>query len=166
MPTTRALALTLVLALATPVTVRAEVGAGAGVGAITVENAWARATAPGQIAGSGYFTLINAGDQPDQLIAVSTPIAAQAQIHRTSMDGGVMRMRELTEGLALPARSRVELKPGGTHLMFMSLQSPFVAGSSFPVTLKFRAAGEVTLRLRVEPITGPSASGQRSVDRP
>jgi len=162
MPTTRALAITLVLALATPVTVRAEAGAGA----IRVENAWARATAPGQIAGSGYFTLINAGDQPDQLIAVSTPIAAQAQIHRTSMDGGVMRMRELTEGLALPARSRVELKPGGTHLMFMSLQSPFVAGSSFPVTLKFRTAGEVTLRLRVEPITGPSASGQRSVDRP
>ena len=162
MPTTRALALTLVLALATPVTVRAEAGAGA----IRVENAWARATAPGQIAGSGYFTLINAGDQPDQLIAVSTPIAAQAEIHRTSMDGGVMRMRELTEGLALPARSRVELKPGGTHLMFMSLQSPFVAGSSFPVTLKFRTAGEVTLRLRVEPITGPSASGQRSVDRP
>lgn len=162
MPTTRALALTLVLALATPVTVRAEAGAGA----IKVENAWARATAPGQIAGSGYFTLINAGDQPDQLIAVSTPIAAQAEIHRTSMDGGVMRMRELTEGLALPARSRVELKPGGTHLMFMSLQSPFVAGSSFPVTLKFRTAGEVTLRFRVEPITEPSASGQRSVDRP
>jgi len=153
MPTILALALTLALALVTPVTADNK--------AITVENAWARATAPGQIAGSGYLTLINTGDQADQLIAVSTPLAAQAEIHQTSMDGGVMRMRELTEGLALPARSRVELKPGGTHLMFMALQSPLVAGSSFPVTLKFRTAGEITVRLRVESITGPSAGARQ-----
>ena len=42
------------------------------------------------------------------------------------MDGAVMRMRALENGIALPPGQTVELKPGGYHVMFIGLKAPFV----------------------------------------
>jgi len=66
------------------------------------------------------------------------------------MDGGVMRMRKLAGGLALPAGETVTLAPGGYHVMFIGLKAPFRAGDSVPVTLDFQKAGSVTVEFRVQ----------------
>lgn len=134
-------------------------------GPITIENAWSRATAPGQTVGVGYLTLLNSGPRSDKLLEVSSPVAADVQIHETTLNDGVMRMRELKEGIELPAKSRVELKPGGAHLMLMQLESPLTPGTSFPVTLRFRNAGKLNVTFRVESITSeqsrPPGTGAR-----
>lgn len=119
-------------------------------GPITVENAWTRATAAAQTVGGGFMTIVNGGKTEDRLVSASSPVAAEVQIHDMTMDGGVMRMRQLSDGLAVPAGARVELKPRSLHLMFMQLKAPLTAGQTVPVTLQFRDAGSVAVQFRVE----------------
>jgi copper(I)-binding protein len=97
------------------------------------------------------MTLINDGSTADRLVSVSASWAGMIQIHQSSTDGGVMRMREMPDGVPVPARSRVELKPRGMHLMIMQLSAPLEAGRSMPLLLQFEKAGTVKASLRVEP---------------
>jgi copper(I)-binding protein len=119
-------------------------------GPISIENGWSRATAAAQTVGGGFMTIVNAGKTDDRLVSATSPVAAEVQIHDMKMEDGVMRMRQLADGLAVPAGARVELKPRSLHLMFMQLKAPLAAGQSFPVTLKFEKAGAVTTQVRVE----------------
>lgn len=119
---------------------------------IRVTHAWARATAPGQTVGAGYLTLDNLSRTEDRLIAITSPVAREAQLHNMTMDGGVMRMRPIEGGLLIPAGGRVTLEPGGVHLMFVALNAPLVSGTTFPVILRFAHAGELRTEFRVEPI--------------
>jgi copper(I)-binding protein len=117
---------------------------------ITIERPWARASAPGQTVGGGFMTILHQGATEDRLVSATTPIAREVQIHTMNMDGGVMRMRPVEGGLAIPAGGRVVLQPGGLHLMFMELSAPLVAGSTFPVTLRFANAGDIKVDFNVE----------------
>ena len=113
--------------------------------AVRAEQPWARATAPQQKVGGAYVTLTSPAD--DRLVGVSSPVAGRAEVHEMRMDGNVMRMRELTDGLALPAGKPVALAPGGHHIMLMDLKQPLVAGQVIPVQLRFQqraAAGFVS----------------------
>ena len=64
------------------------------------------------------------------------------------MDNGVMKMRELTDGLAIPAGGTVALKPGSYHVMLIGLKKPLAAGDLFPLTLNFEKAGNVSVTVR------------------
>jgi copper(I)-binding protein len=121
-------------------------------GAITIAQPWARATPPGAKIGGGYFTLINNGDQADRLVSLSTGISDRAEVHEMSMRDGIMSMRELTDGLAVPAHGSVELKPGSFHVMFVGLIQPLKQGEHFSTTLTFEKAGPVTVEFAVESI--------------
>jgi hypothetical protein len=126
-------------------------------GTLRIEGAWARETAAGQRDGGGFMTLVNDG-AADQLIAASSPASAEVQIHTVQLENGMMRMRELPAGIAVPAGSRVELKPGSLHIMFIRLTQPLKAGDQVPVTLKFRAAGEKIVRFEVRSVAMPHAA--------
>jgi copper(I)-binding protein len=77
-----------------------------------------------------------------------------------------MRMRELTEGIDLPAKTRVELKPGGVHLMLMQLQAPLAPGKNFPVTLRFRNAGTLNVTFRIDSIATEQSRNKATGVRP
>ena len=70
------------------------------------------------------------------------------QLHEMSMEGNVMKMRQVKD-IAVPAGGSVELKPGGLHLMFMNIKAPLSAGETVPVKLTFAKAGEVEVRMPV-----------------
>jgi hypothetical protein len=122
--------------------------------AVSVEGAWARATVPGQMGSAAYFTIRNSGGA-DKLLSVVSP-AADASLHSTSMDNGVMRMRPLQE-LDIPAKGAVELKPGGMHVMLMGLKQPLQAGGSLELDLRFEKSGERKVNAEVRPA---SANGE------
>ena len=90
----------------------------------------------------------------DQLISASSPAAGEVQLHEMSMEGSVMKMRQVKD-ITVPAGGAVELKPGGLHLMFMNIKSPLTAGESVPVKLKFARAGEVEVRMPVNAMGQP-----------
>jgi periplasmic copper chaperone A len=121
------------------------------VGELRIDHPWTRAS-PGlaKIAG-GYLTIANRG-AADRLVSVSADIAGRTEIHEMAMDGGVMTMRQITGGLAVPAGGEVALQPGGLHLMFMDLRQPLKEGERFDATLTFEGAGSVVVTFMVEAV--------------
>ena len=115
---------------------------------VTVTNAWARATVQGQKA-TGAFMSLTAKDST-QLVGVSSPAAAVAEIHEMRMDKDIMRMSALPNGLALPAGKAVELKPGGYHVMLMDLKAPLAKDTTVPLTLMFQDAKGVKSQLELK----------------
>ncbi len=104
----------------------------------TVSEPWIRGTVAQQKA-TGLFAQITSA-KGGRLVSASTPAAGVVEIHEVAMDGNVMRMRALANGLDLPAGKAVELKPGGYHLMLMDLKQALKAGDSVPVTLVIEGA--------------------------
>ena len=118
------------------------------IGPIKIENAYTRATMPGQQVAGGFMKIENKSGPADQLVSVSSPIAGEVQLHEMSMEGNVMKMRQV-QGISVPAGGAVELKPGGLHIMFINIKAPLTAGETVPVKLKFAKAGEVELKMPV-----------------
>ena len=112
-----------------------------------VTNAWSRATPPGVDVGAVYLT-ITGGATADRLVAGSTPRAAMVHLHTVEEKDGVAKMRPV-EAVEVPAGQSVELAPKSTHVMLMGLGRPLVAGESFPLTLMFEKAGEMTVSVEV-----------------
>lgn len=118
--------------------------------AVRVTDAWARATVPGQKVAGVYLQITSPVD--GRLVAVSAPIAAQAEVHSMKMEGGTMKMRPV-KVLELPAGTTVKLEPGGLHVMLFGLEGPLAFGQQFPLTLTVEMPGgrkrDVTAQVRV-----------------
>lgn len=119
-------------------------------GDITIAHPWARATPKGASVGAGYMAIRNKGAVADTLIKASSDAAGEVQLHETKMEGGVMKMLPLPDGLTIPAGGVAELKPGGYHIMFMDLKAPFHKGDRIKATLTFEHAGAVPVEFKVE----------------
>jgi periplasmic copper chaperone A len=128
------------------------------VGDLTIEQPWARATPKGAAVGAGYLTIHNNGATPDKLTGGSAEFAG-VEVHEMSMTDGVMKMREVTGGLEIPAHGAVTLAPNGYHLMFVKLKTPLVKGEKVKATLTFEHAGaaEVTFDVREVGAQAPKA---------
>ena len=106
---------------------------------ISVTDAWARTTVPGQKISGGYFQVTSDADA--RLIGVSSAAVPRVEMHEMKMDGDVMRMREV-KAIELPKGKTVSLEPGGFHLMLMNLKKPIAAGDLIPVTLVVESGGK------------------------
>ncbi len=128
------------------------------VGGIAVEHPYARATLPGQPTGGAYLRLENKG-AADRLVSVKAAVSQSVELHTSSMDGDVMRMRQV-DAIDVPSNKTIVLEPNGTHIMLVGLKAPLKRGDSFPMTLKFEKAGEVVVDVKVQAVTAGAASHQ------
>ena len=108
---------------------------------IQISDAWARETVTGQTATAAYMSINNQGAGDDRLVGVETAAPARAMLHASESSGGVSRMREMSAGLALPAGTAVQLKPGGTHVMITGLGAPLRKGEVVKLRLVFEKSG-------------------------
>jgi hypothetical protein len=152
---------TLALSAAIGLMATAALAHGYRAGTLSLQHPWSRETAVGQTVGGGFLSISNSGNREDRLLSGTTPVAAEVQLHTMTVDGGVMRMRQVTDGIAIPAKGSVDLKPGGYHIMFMGLKRQLRQGERVPVTLRFQRAGTVTVQFAVQPVgsTGPMEAG-------
>lgn len=104
----------------------------------TIDAPWARATVAQQKA-SGVFARITSA-QGGRLVSAASSVAGVVEIHEMSMEGNVMKMRALANGLELPAGKAVELKPGGYHVMLLDLKQTLNAGEQVAVTFVVEGA--------------------------
>ncbi|MGB2833948.1 MAG: copper chaperone PCu(A)C [Methylotenera sp.] len=133
------------LAISSPTTHAGEVKS-----PVLIQDAWARASAPGQSVGAAYLTLTHAKNIT--LFAIDTEVAETVEIHSMEMKNGVMKMRMLKE-LPLKAGKPVKLSPGGFHLMLFDLKKPLKVGEKIELTLCFKdQAGEITHQTAILPI--------------
>jgi copper(I)-binding protein len=118
-------------------------------GDIRLRHPWARATPPGATVGAGYLEIRNNGKTADRLVGAVSPVAERVELHVTSHEGDVMKMREAPT-LEVPARQRFTLRAGGPHLMLVGLKKPLAKGDRVPLTLRFERAGEIQVELEVQ----------------
>jgi hypothetical protein len=123
--------------------------------AIQLSHVWSRAAMAGH-EGVVYLTITATGGV-DTLISVTTPVSPEAELHQSSNDKGVMKMRPVAS-LPIEPGEPVTLAPGGYHIMLKNLSQPLKQGDSFPVTLSFAKAGQVTATATVEK-AGATMSG-------
>jgi periplasmic copper chaperone A len=126
-------------------------------GDVKVQDAWARATVPGQ-KGTGAFMKLTAS-QTTRLVGASSGAAGVTEVHEMSMEGDVMKMRALP-GLDLPAGKTVEFKPGGYHIMLLDLKAPLTQDTVVPLTLTFKDAQGRASTLPLKVPVRASAPGQ------
>jgi copper(I)-binding protein len=117
------------------------------LGSLKIEDAKARATVPAQKMSGGFMKIENKGGA-DKLLAASSSVSKTMELHAMSMEGNVMKMREI-KAIEIPANGKVELKSGGLHLMFIDLKEQLKPGSTIKVKLKFEKAGEVEVPFKV-----------------
>jgi len=128
--------------------------------ALSVKQAWSRATPKGALVAGGYLTIENHGTAADRLISAATPAAARIEIHEMAMLDGIMMMRAIEGGLVIPAGESVTLAPGGSHLMFIGLAAPFTEGQHIDAALMFEKAGKIDVSFDVG---GVGARGPRMI---
>jgi copper(I)-binding protein len=120
------------------------------IGDLHIGHPWARATVPGQPSGGAYLSIENTGKTSDKLVSASSPIARSTEIHTMSMEGDVMKMREVGSIEIKPAE-KIAMQPGnGYHIMMIGLSQPLKTGDKIPMTLTFEKAGKLEVQVYVE----------------
>lgn len=117
-----------------------------------VSSAWLRLPV---VAGrpAAVYATITGGAAADRLIAVEGPKPARFALHATKAENGVMRMTPLA-GLPVNAGQKVEMKPGGTHVMAFGLPDT-KPDSQVSLTFVFEKAGRVAVSAHAMSATAP-----------
>ena len=118
---------------------------------LVVQNAWIRKPPPGLETAALYFTLKNVSKRAVFVVGVTSPLAANAMIHETSVTGGQSRMR-MRDRVTVPGGSNVEFAPEGLHVMLSGLSKPLEVGDKVPVTLELDHGGMIDLVAIVRPL--------------
>jgi copper(I)-binding protein len=99
--------------------------------------------------GAAYLVIVNRGSAADRLESADADWAAQVTLHELVHEGDLVSMRELPDGLPIPAGSSVVLQPGGRHLMLEGVAlDPHVTVA--PLRLHFAGAGQIRAQLSIE----------------
>jgi len=117
-------------------------------GLITVNQPRIRATAPGQTVSGAFMTLVNNSETAYALTSVSFSGASVVEIHETSMNEDMMRMRRVSH-VDIPAHGSAELKPGSYHIMLIGLEKELKAGTTETLTLTFSDESQKTVEALV-----------------
>ncbi|AMJ62232.1 copper chaperone PCu(A)C [Bosea sp. PAMC 26642] len=128
-------------------------------GSLKIGHPWSRATPAGAKVGGGYLSIENTGTEPDRLVSISAAFSGRIEVHEMATTDGIMTMRPLDAGLVIPAGGKVELKPGGFHIMFMDLQQPLKQDERLKGVLTFEKAGPVEVEFKVEGIGAKGGDG-------
>jgi len=114
---------------------------------LSIRDPWAR---PGPAGGTSaiYFSIEN-DSEADTLLGASASVAGAVELHRSMMsDDGTMSM-EHQHSISIPQGETVNFEPGGLHVMLIDLTDGLDVGESFPLTLTFEKAGDVTVMVPV-----------------
>jgi hypothetical protein len=127
--------------------------ASAAAAQVTVSSPWVRATVPVQKSSGAFMVLRAARDS--RLVEVSSPVAERVELHKSSMDDGMMKMEQV-DAIELPAGKDVPLASGGYHLMLFGLKRQLKEGETVPLTLVVAAdkkREQVKISAKVQPLT-------------
>jgi copper(I)-binding protein len=125
--------------------------------AVKVQDAWSRATAPGQ--DSAMVQIVITSKQAAQLVGVACMDANSTEMHSMVMEGDMMKMRQV-DAIELPAGKAVDLGEAGYHLMLIGLKKPLVAGKKTNCEMIVRGAEGKDTRVqviaKVKPLVEPA----------
>lgn len=101
--------------------------------------------------GAVFMMIHNNTDTDDRLVGASGDVAKLVELHtHVESADGVMQMKQIEDGVPLAAGEMHEFARGGDHVMMMGLTRDMADGDTFPLTLVFEKAGEVTVEAVVD----------------
>lgn len=119
---------------------------------IEVSSAWSKEVPESSSVAAAFLTIDNHSTKNDQLIAARSPIAGKTELHTHLHQDGMMKMRQI-ESIDVKADGITQLQPSSFHIMFFDLKQVPKLGESFPLTLQFKHAGNITVNVNVESAT-------------
>ena len=128
------------------------------VGDLAIGHPWTRETPNGAKVAGGYLSVTNNGKEADRLVGGTLDASERLEVHEMKMDGDVMKMRPLNDGIEIKPGETIKLAPGGVHLMFLDLKRPLKKDELIKGQLQFQKAGKVDVEFKVDSIgaTGPA----------
>lgn len=129
-------------------------GSNNGINAIVkldITNVWARtAIAPNENSAI-YMTIKNNDDKEYAIINAYAPlIASRVELHDSYVDDQKISRMRAVDKIIVPAQSTIDLKPGGTHIMLMSLKQELKTGDKFTIKLKIEDIGIKEVEVEVK----------------
>lgn len=118
---------------------------------LTAQNAWVRLLPTPNLA--AYLTFSNPTDKPVRLLGVSTPVALKAEFHETKTlpasghdaHGPATTMLPLKD-VVVPARGKLEFKPGGKHIMLLGVKRTLKEGEKVPLVFRLEGGKSLTVQ--------------------
>lgn len=104
--------------------------------------------------GAVYLTVVNRSWTSDRLIHVETKAARAAETHESVEENGVVHMVARPEGFEVPAGGKLELAPGGKHIMLIEPKELQPAAGTIALTLYFEGAGAIEVQAAVTAMEG------------
>jgi len=115
---------------------------------VVVMNAWVRETDSKAKVNAGYMTLLNAGPEEVTLVNVESDSYEIIEVHEMAAVDGLMEMREVTD-MTIPANGKIQLKPGGMHLMLKKPHRHLTTGQKVDMTLTFKSGKKQRVSINV-----------------
>ncbi len=151
------LSLAAILMMASGLAASLSTGAALAGDGLQVEKPWARAPISANRPAAAYLTVVNGTDKQVTLIGASSPAAGMTMIHKTVVNGNVVKMEPAGE-IVIAAGKRFVFKPGGYHIMLMHLKKPIKEGDTLHLNVKFKNGK--TLDVKV-PVLATAATGPK-----
>ena len=117
----------------------------------TMVDPWVKTAESGM---SAIFGMLRNDTAGEVTVVSATSSISPVELHEVTMADGKMSMRQKEGGFSIPARGSHELKPGGDHLMLMSLAKPVKAGDQVEVTLTFKDGKTMKFTAVAKPFAG------------
>ena len=103
---------------------------------LQIVNPWVRLAPKGMNSGM-FAAIINNTAEDDSLLSVESDAAELVEVHETyKMDNDMMGMRQVPY-LAIPVGDTLNLKPGGYHVMLISLTRDLNKGDTVKAVFNF-----------------------------
>ncbi len=118
-----------------------------------VENAWIPEAPPVARVMAGYLVIRNPADDVLVLKGAESSSFHKVEIHRTEMRDGMATMKR-QERVEIPPRGRLELAPGGLHLMLIGPKKRLDDGDEVTITLQFEGGRALPVQFTVRPMEG------------
>ena len=116
---------------------------------IEIEGAYARASIPNVPNSAAFFVIKNNSDKDIAITSANSNIAEKNELHTHIKENQMMKMIKI-EKLVVPAKSSLELKSGGDHVMLMGLKKELKAGDEISLELSFSDGDKKSIKVPVK----------------
>lgn len=116
---------------------------------IEIERAYARASIPNVPNSAAFFVIKNNSDKDIAITSANSDVAEKNELHTHIKENKMMKMMKI-EKLVVPAKSSLELKSGGDHVMLMGLKKELKVGDEINLELSFSDGDKKSIKVPVK----------------
>ena len=116
---------------------------------VEIDGAYARASIPNVPNSAAFFVIKNNSDKDIAITSANSDIAEKNELHTHRKENQMMKMMKI-EKLVVPAKSSLELKSGGDHVMLIGLKKELIAGDEISLELSFSDGDKKKIKVPVK----------------